>query len=101
MTYKQFLRALVLLTKEQEIKWRFVGRDREIRCKEDTCPLGLVSDPESSDYVPTEELAVDAIGIDRLEARQIADAADFKRTHWPNVRRDLLAACGLKERKRA
>ena len=93
MTYKAFLAALRKKIKEENIRWH-ITRSGEIRTKDGRCPLGIFTVSDA----PWGEDATKEFGLERDASHYISDAADWRKTHYPDVRRDLLRACGLKER---
>lgn len=72
------------------------GAIRRMTALSSCCPLTAVEPC----HVPPifARLAADAIGVDRETAVRIIVAADNRSGHDPQVRADLLAACGLTER---
>ncbi len=100
MTYQQLLAHIRQITKDQKIKWR-ITKTEQIRCRRGTCPLGLLTTRSGDDYWTRPWPGDAADELDTLDSvtMRMADAADFKDTHYPSVRRDLLRACGLKEKE--
>ena len=96
MTYAQFLAAL----RKTPRKWVF--QNRMIRCKRGrsgnkvTCPITEVEPKHSS---PKDwRSAADNSNLRRETAKRIVTAADASFWAKPQIRRDLLKACGLKEK---
>ena len=86
MTYKQFLARL----RKTPRKWRLV-EGRKIRCG-NRCPMEVACGLRAGDY----GIADIAGGV--LKVEKIAFAADEKDRSTHTIRRDLLRACGLKEK---
>ena len=89
MTYKEFLVGLSLTPR----KW-YLDKDGQIGCGEGKCPLGYFM---RFFMIPEPDRASAALGLTYNVAKRIADAADNK-TRGSRTRRDLLKACGLKEK---
>jgi len=87
MNYQQFLAELRKTPRDWQLKF-----DREIRRAGNyQCPISTLRDKDEGDYF----LVAQDLGLPNSIARRIADAADG--VTYGKYRRDLLAACGLKE----
>jgi len=95
MTYKAFLAAL----RKTKRTWR-VEPDGLIRCAKGACPMGVLMKDHPT---PGPALASEELGLKYSTAYNIMCGADsplrlLKKKSEHQARRDLLRACGLKER---
>jgi len=92
MTYREFLAKL----RKTPRKWRLTKAGR-IRCQSGACPMGYFSKIYKE---PFPKVAADLLKMKVSITVKIAEASD---NSWGNAegptRRDLLKACGLKEKK--
>ena len=91
MTYKQFLAAL----RKTPRTWRVIYGGL-MRTPINCCPITAVDPLKLSPSLFA--LSAEAIGLSQSTAERIVYAADNSAPHDRRIRRDLLKACGLKER---
>ena len=90
MTYKEFLARL----RKTPRRWKLVG-GKKIRC-ENRCPLEVAYGLKAGQYDMAE--VTDRNYLDVESIALAADQRDYLTSSEATVRRDLLRACGLKEK---